>query len=164
MVVAGKWPAADNANFWEFAMYRKFCAAGAVLTVALAGVALGQSPAPLTTQCGSSGQVCDRTIPVRPSGGIPADSPVTVRAPKTHCSTVRYTVKFYGGFASVSPGERRLQRTVVTRPLAPNEVETISGGDAASSLLISAEGFPGGCNTGRLGSWGVHLGWEQPAR
>lgn len=44
---------------------------------------------------------------------------------------------------------------VSTKALEPEEAEVIRVDPRATSARISAEGVPGGCNQGKLGSWHI---------
>ncbi len=105
--------------------------------------------ASLSATCTSSGQNCNRRLPFTfNSDGPGAEYAVTLKAPATHCSAVRYTLvsrngDILGGTGFLNAGESTL----------------VSLGDnlakGRQTVFIQAQGKIGGCNSGRLGSWGV---------
>jgi Protein of unknown function (DUF3421) len=104
----------------------------------------------LTTSCFySTGQVCDRYVAfdVRPSMDL---SSIKLTAPSTHCSAVSYEV-LHGGFS---------QKTRFLQPGESTQVRVRLSKGADYQLIIKAIGKNGGCNTGRLASWGVKAGLD----
>lgn len=126
-----------------------------LLTLAIATTAILTVPQVakaelLTANCTSQGQACNSVA----SMGIASDGPGAVyqlrlQAPGGHCSAVRYIV--YGGdgrpLAQPTAFLNAGQSAVI--PLGNNLVR------GRHTVFIGAEGIVGGCNTGRLLSWGV---------
>lgn len=102
----------------------------------------------LTVTCGSPGQACANAAAFTVTA--PGNAPVTinVKAPTSHCSDTNYTV--IPAFGS----------RVSTGFLKPGQSKPVALGRLARgthALLITATGRNGGCNAGRLGSWGVEI-------
>jgi hypothetical protein len=97
--------------------------------------------------CSSRGQICDKSFVfnVRPS--MNRDS-ITLTAPLTHCSAVRYEV-MQAGFAR--------QKTQFLQPGEDTQFPVNLSAGSDYRFIIRAIGVKGGCNTGRLVSWGVKV-------
>jgi PhoPQ-activated pathogenicity-related protein len=126
-------------------------AAFALTAASVAGFSTAAAAETFTVACNSTGQVCDATATLR----FNADGPgveygITLKAPTTHCSAVSYLV--YS-----NDGQRRLLGR--TQFLNAGQWSYVSLGSNLArghqTVLIGAEGQRGGCNTGRLQSWGV---------
>ncbi|MEN9217216.1 MAG: hypothetical protein Q6K90_07825 [Gloeomargarita sp. HHBFW_bins_162] len=74
---------------------------------------------------------------------------ITLRAPTTHCSPIKY-------FTVNNSWE-----WIETEVLHPGQQASLLLGRGFSpgshTIQIGAMGIPQGCNTGRLGSWGVQV-------
>lgn len=72
-------------------------------------------------------------------------------APASHCSQVAYRV--------LAPGTRQLLGATGFLSAGESRLAEIGAGFAAgvTRVLIVADGRIGGCNAGRLGSWGVSV-------
>lgn len=113
-------------------------------------------PTVLSASCTSQGQICDRYVVLR---GPFARGWIHLTAPASHCSTVIYTAEFMGT-PRQAPSPSPVLSRVTTSPLAPGQTQRIGADRRARSVRISAQGVPGGCNTGRLGAWSVALRFE----
>ncbi len=100
--------------------------------------------------CSSGGQICDKSVifNVRPS--MNRDF-ITLTAPLTHCSAVRYEV-MQAGFAR--------QKTQFLQPGEDTQFPVNLSAGSNYRFIIRAIGVKGGCNTGRLVSWGVKVSVE----
>ncbi|MEN9227150.1 MAG: hypothetical protein Q6L50_09465 [Gloeomargarita sp. GMQP_bins_120] len=106
---------------------------------------------PIVVNCSSAGQTCDRSANYNfHSDGSHVEYFMQLRAPASHCSDVKYIV-------TTSSGQRW-----ETGFLAPGQQAAVELGRGFPrghhALQISAVGRLGGCNVGRLGSWGVIAG------
>lgn len=103
----------------------------------------------LSTTCTSTGQFCNREVPFSfSSDGPGAQYAIRLQAPAGHCSAVRYIL--------VSSNKRTLGSTGFLNAGESNWVPV--GNNLARGVhrvSILAEGTTGGCNVGRLQSWGV---------
>lgn len=76
---------------------------------------------------------------------------MTITAPATHCSKVSYRLRFDG----------QVQAGVGTERLSPGESSRMYAGndwpEGPVTVWISARGYVGGCNTGRLESWAADI-------
>jgi len=120
----------------------------AVLAGSFLGLTAGVSARPLTANCTSEGQLCDATIPLSFTVDDPrAEYGISLKAPASHCSEVRYIV--------FDPSQTRMGATQFLRA---GESSYVSLGRnlarGQQRVFIGAEGKVGGCNRGRLASWG----------
>ena len=101
---------------------------------------------------GSSGQVCANAAAFQVSapGGVPVR--VRLQTPSSHCSDVRYTVTPALGPSQTTAFLTPPQANPATASQVVNLGPLVKGDHA---FLITATGRVGGCNSGRLGSWGV---------
>jgi hypothetical protein len=109
----------------------------------------------ISVTCTSQGEVCDNygTIEV----GAPGTSTfVYLNAPTKHCSNVIYILKYQRFRSSAMPP--LLMTLAKTKVLAPGQGDSFKITVPATPLRVYAEGVPGGCNTGRLASWGLSYG------
>ncbi|QZZ21631.1 hypothetical protein J5X98_03995 [Leptothermofonsia sichuanensis E412] len=123
----------------------------ALSALSIFGFATAVSAENFTVECTSTSQLCDRIATLNfNSDGPGIEYAVTLKAPRTHCSAVRYLVYSNDG------NRRLLGRTTF---LNAGESSCVFLGNnyarGSQSVLIGAEGWFGGCNTGRLHSWGV---------
>lgn len=123
----------------------------ALIAASMVGFAGAAAAETFTVVCNSAGQVCDGTAMLRfNSDGPGVEYGVTLKAPTTHCSAVSYLV--YS-----NDGQRRFLGR--TQFLNAGQWSYVSLGSnlarGRQSVLIGAEGQVGGCNTGRVQSWGV---------
>lgn len=94
-------------------------------------------------------QHCNTAIPYSFKVTEEANYRVRLTAPRTHCSSVIY---------SIFAGNERIGNTI---PLKPGQSDSMSlgklrGGEyAIHSILIKAIGVRGGCNKGHVYSWEV---------
>lgn len=120
-------------------------------TMSILGFATAVSAATFTVACTSTSQLCDRTATLNfISDGPEIEYAVTLKAPSTHCSAVRYLV--YS-----NDGQRRLLGRTTFLNAGESSYVFLGNNYArgSQSVLIGAEGWIGNCNTGRLHSWGV---------
>jgi hypothetical protein len=115
--------------------------------IANAGAAGGASVQPITqtlnVRCTSDGEVCN----VPAALNLPAGKwSVRVSAPASHCSPIAYRVTTDNHGAMIGD-------TGALPPGASGGVMPVPA--TAHQIYVTATGIPGGCNTGRLGSWGV---------
>jgi hypothetical protein len=102
----------------------------------------------ITVSCGSTGQVCTNAaaFTVNAPGGTPVS--VVLKVPDSHSSPVRYTV-----IPAFGP-------KISTNFLNSGQSQTVQLGSlvrGTHAFLITGTGKVGGCNAGRLGSWGVDV-------
>jgi hypothetical protein len=129
----------------------KHIMAFALGAMSVLGFATAVSAETFTVECTAAGQLCDRTATLNfTSDGPGTEYAVTLKAPRTHCSAVRYLV--YS-----NDGQRRLLGS--TNFLNAGESGYVFLGSnlarGSQSVLIGAEGRVGDCNVGSLRSWGV---------
>jgi hypothetical protein len=103
----------------------------------------------LSTTCTSTGQYCNREVPFTfSSDGLGTQYAIRLQAPASHCSAVRYTLNSSDG--------RTLGSTDF---LSAGETTWVPVGNnltpGVHRISIVAQGTTGGCNAGRLQSWGV---------
>ena len=124
-----------------------------------ASEASGFSPASVySVTCGSTGQACDRYA-IHP--GPFARGWLHLTAPESHCSSVSYRVDFLAPSRSGPfPAPSAVLYSTTTPVLAPGQSARIGVSQRARSARISAVGREGGCNRGRLESWGVSVEFE----
>ena len=99
-----------------------------------------------TILCTSSGQKCNKYAKVALPPGAPRYWAVTLRAPSAHCSSVKYRVTRKNG--------DQLGRT---QYLAGGKSGLVKVPADISIIRIYARGKKGGCNVGKLPSWGVEV-------
>ena len=127
------------------------------LVAALASSALAKPPKPVTlgfttgtfvVTCTSTGQVCapdePLTITLPRSGTL---TKVVYTTAQAHCSAVRVFVRLKGKTVAKLP---RLDAGDATAKVKTN-VKLKKG---TNTLGFRGKGFLGGCNVGRVGSWG----------
>jgi hypothetical protein len=104
----------------------------------------------LTVSCNSTGQVCDNSA-VFNFRSLRNHSLIWLTAPSTHCSVVNYFVEDAQNPKSGISGTQ----------LAPGKNSFVQVGllrkGSTRQFRIRANGVKGGCNTGRLESWGVKV-------
>ncbi len=123
----------------------------ALCAISVLGFTTAASAETFTVECTSTSQLCNRTATLNfNSDGPWIEYAVTLKAPRTHCSAVRYLVYSNDG------NRRLLGRTTFLNAGESSYVFLGSNyARGSQSVLIGAEGWFGGCNTGRLHSWGV---------
>jgi hypothetical protein len=130
-----------------------FSVVAGALVVILGGIALAQSQTfimgPIT--CTSTGQTCvpvfSTPVTVTPAGL--SQFTITVTAASTQCSNVSYIVSVDGAVVTTTP--------FLTPGQNSGSIESAAVTTGTHTITVQAIGTLGGCNFGRLISWGGTL-------
>ena len=125
---------------------------GAIAALALAGPGTRTyTTGQFVVNCTSTGQVCKpaKQLTLTPPRRGTVTS-VRYSTPPTHCSALALQVVRNGKVLATS---KRLEAGVRTVTFNPR----IAVHAGRSSLGFRAKGFVGGCNSGRVGSWGGNV-------